>query len=130
MLLVKTRIEPSLIHGIGLFADEAIAKGTIIWRCAPGLDLVFDESIRAALPVVARQDFMKYAYLDRDTGKYVLCFDDARFLNHSDEPNIVDGHDNKDGWGIDIAAREIAAGEELTCNYKDFDADFDWKLRR
>lgn len=32
MLLVKTRLGISSIHGIGLFADELIPKGTVTWR--------------------------------------------------------------------------------------------------
>ena len=32
MLLVKTRLAPSPIAGIGLFADEDIKKGTVTWR--------------------------------------------------------------------------------------------------
>jgi hypothetical protein len=31
MLLVKTYLSASPIHGIGLFAAEPIAKGTVIW---------------------------------------------------------------------------------------------------
>lgn len=30
--------------------------------------------------------------------------------------------------GCNIAARDIEAGEELTCNYKDFDSDASRKL--
>jgi hypothetical protein len=32
MLLVKTTIAPSPIHGIGLFADQFIPQGTRIWE--------------------------------------------------------------------------------------------------
>ena len=39
MLLVKTKIGPSKIAGIGLFADEFIAKGTPVWKFEPGFDL-------------------------------------------------------------------------------------------
>jgi len=40
------------------------------------------------------------------------------FINHSSEPNIV-------YLGNDIvAARDLAAGEELTIDYRTLDADF------
>lgn len=39
MLLIKTKIGPSKINGIGLFADEFIPKGTSVWRFMPSLDL-------------------------------------------------------------------------------------------
>ena len=32
MLLVKTTLRPSEVHGLGLFADEFIPKGIAIWR--------------------------------------------------------------------------------------------------
>lgn len=39
MLLIPATPRPSTIHGIGLFADAPIPKGTVIWRFSPGLDL-------------------------------------------------------------------------------------------
>ena len=41
MLYVKTKIGQSKIHGMGLFADQFIKKGTIIWKFTPGFDLKF-----------------------------------------------------------------------------------------
>lgn len=39
MLLVKTKIGPSKIHGIELFAAEFIKRGTPTWQFTPGFDL-------------------------------------------------------------------------------------------
>ena len=39
MLFVKTRLGESLLHGIGLFADEFIARHTVLWKFTPGFDL-------------------------------------------------------------------------------------------
>ena len=51
---------------------------------------------------------------------------DARYFNHSEEPNTVD----LDGpEGPTVAARDIQPGEELTCDYRLFDADVLVKLR-
>jgi SET domain-containing protein len=52
-------------------------------------------------------------------GITVLEFDNGRFMNHSDAPN-TDFTDPDTGWAI----RDIAAGEEITCNYRDFDPSF------
>ena len=51
-----------------------------------------------------------------------LCGDHAKHMNHSDDPNLLDLETN-------VAARDIAAGEELTCNYYIFDLDASRKLR-
>jgi SET domain-containing protein len=124
MLLVKTKIAPSNINGIGLFADEFIPKGTVTWRSISPFDLKVDAAEIEKLAPPARELFMKYSYLSRWSGKYVLCFDDARFLNHSDNPNFIGGSYDGDGEEtVDIAARDIYPGEEITCDYRTFDID-------
>ena len=128
MLLVKTKIGPSKISGIGLFANQFIPKGTPTWKFQSGFDLKIDKSELANLSEPAKEQFLKYAYLNPKTNKYILCFDDARFFNHSDNPNCIDTEFPDDTEGIDVAVRDIQEGEELTCNYKEFDADFDYKM--
>ncbi len=129
MLLVKTKIGPSKINGIGLFADQFIPKGTRVWKFQPGFDLKIDKSDLAKLSEPAKAIFLKYAYLNPATKKYILCFDDARFFNHSENANCLDfGSTDDEEEGDDIAARDIQKGEELTCNYKKFDADFNYKM--
>jgi len=127
MLLVKTRIGASAIHGTGLFANEFIPKGTTIWEFTPGFDLYVKAADIGRLPAAAQAQMLKYCYRDRETGQYVLCADDARFLNHSDQPNTVDMPGPE---GCTIATRDIPIGEELTCDYQTFDADFREKLLR
>jgi len=128
MLLVKTKIGLSKIRGFGLFANQFIPKETPVWKFQPGFDLVVSKSELAVLPEVAKEYFLKYAYLNPKTDKYVLCFDNGRFFNHSDNPNCINAESPDDVEGIDVAAVDIQEGEELTCNYKEFDADFDYKM--
>jgi SET domain-containing protein len=120
MLLVKTYLDRSAIHGIGLFAAERIAKGTVVWRLSPEIDFLVAAETIAALHPASREQIEKYTYLDRVLGEYVLCGDDARFFNHSDTPNCLDYPDER--GGTTVAARDIERGEELTCDYATFDA--------
>lgn len=122
MLLVKTYLDRSNIHGVGLFAAERIAKGTVLWRLNPLIDTQLTEAQIASLNAAAREQIEKYTYKDRVLGTYVLCGDDARFFNHTENPNCIDIPD--DDGGATVAARDIEAGEELTCNYASFDANF------
>ena len=122
MLLVKTYLEKSPIHGIGLFAAEPISEGTVVWRLDPRIDTLLDAAAIASLAPPARAQIEKYTYLDPVLLRYVLCGDDARFFNHSDQPNCRDVPD-QDG-GFTVAARAIAAGEELTCNYAEIDVQY------
>lgn len=126
MLLVKTKIGQSKIHGIGLFSDQFIPKGTLVQKFISGFDLVIPKSKIKKLSIPAKRQFLNYAYRHKKTGQFILCFDDARFLNHSDSPNLISNNASEE---IDIAARNIRKGEELTCNYKAFDADFKYKLK-
>ena len=120
MLLVPTRLAQSAIHGFGVFAAAPIEKGAPVWRFAPGLDMQFDPRIVDTLPPHVQTFFAHYGYLDRNVGRIILCFDDARFVNHSDMPNVATDY-AQDAYGIDVALRDIAAGEELTMDYANFE---------
>lgn len=129
MLLVKTKIGPSKINGIGLFADQFIPQGTPVWKFQEGFDLEISETDLASLSAPARKQFLKYSYKNIETGKYILCFDDARFFNHANQPNCTEVLSTKEiDEPVDIAACDIQIGEELTCDYKTFDGDFNNKI--
>jgi len=72
------------------------------------------------LPEHVRAFFSHYGYLDRNVKRIILCFDDARFVNHSDTPNVATDY-AQDAYGLDAALRDIAAGEELTMDYGGFE---------
>lgn len=119
MLLVKTSLRPSPIHGFGLFADEFIPRGTVVWRFVPGFDARLSREAVDALHPVARAFWEHYGYLSEVSGEHVMCLDDARFYNHSDDPN-TDGIelDDTDGEGGDVATRDIHPGDEITYDYR------------
>lgn len=128
MMLVRTSVGPSSIDGIGLFAAAFIPKGTKIWQFNPALDIVISEARLAASDPVTRDFVLTYAYLSKRSGHYVLCADNARFFNHSTRPNTVGISDSVDIETVDIAIRDIEAGEELTTNYFEFDLAVESKL--
>src|SRR5947199_5700232 len=120
MLLIPTRLAPSSIHGFGVFAVAPIAKGTPVWRFAKGLDMEFAPDIVPTLPAHVQEFFAHYGYLDRNRQRIILCFDNARFVNHSDTPNVAADY-TQDPHGLDVALRDIAADEEITMNYEDLE---------
>ncbi len=126
--MVSTRLNQSPIHGTGVFAAEPIKKGQVVWRFDPRIDLQISENEFRSFPSVF-QDYLKtYAYTVMMDGerKLILCADHAKHVNHSDNPNLLDTLDSTQ----DVAARDIEAGEELTCNYFDFDLEAAAKLGR
>lgn len=116
MLLVKTKIGPSSIHGTGLFADEFIPKGTIIWRFDERVDRLIDREAVETLPEPAKSHIYRYCGL-LENGKYLQTGDNDRYINHSDAPNTVSRPFLEDL----TAARDIQAGEEITEDYRVFD---------
>lgn len=131
MLMVKTRIAQSPVHGIGLYAAQFIPKGTVTWRFMPGLDLIVPEDVLLQLSEPARIQFLNYCYVDKFTKNFILCFDDERFINHStDNYNIIQSHIDNEIEGVELAARDIQEGEELICNYEEFDFDAHRKLNK
>lgn len=122
MLLVKTTLKESKTGGIGLFAAQFIAKSTMTFKFVPELDTAYDDADVALMSEAAREKFWNYAYRDPQLkGKqYVLCFDDARFINHSSTPNIASDHILQ----VDIALRDIQEGEELLCDYEHYEPDY------
>ncbi len=121
MLLVNTYVGASAIEGVGVFAAEPIAKGARIWKLEPEFDrLIPMERYEAAEPFL--KTFLdRYSYPSPDyPGHVVYEVDNGRFMNHSDDPNT----DFSQPGGA-VALRDIAAGEEITCNYADFYPDFE-----
>lgn len=125
MLIVKTQLRYSPIHGLGCFAAEDIKKGQTVWRFDEGIDLVFKEEDLKKFPPSFAEFLKMYAYspLAEKEKVYVLCADNARHMNHDDNPNLDETPD-----GLNVANRDIKAGEELTCNYNQFDKEASSKL--
>jgi len=120
MFVIKTRVAPSSIHGLGVFACEDIAAGAEVWRFSPPFDIVVPEAALADLPIAVRLHLDMYAYRSVDLGgQLVLSGDNAKYLNHSDDPSTEELPLRS------IARRRIAEGEEITCDYGAFCADWE-----
>lgn len=121
MLLIKTYLSKSNIQGIGLFADQDISKGTVIWKYNSVIDIAISDDSLKSLSDASLSQINKYSYIDKLTGLRILCGDDARFFNHSEDPNCNDTLDMY--GGVTFAIRDIKQHEELTCDYNLFCSD-------
>jgi SET domain-containing protein len=121
MFNFRTYIKPSNIHGLGVFAAEFIPNGSVIWQLST-LDRKINEQSLQLLPENAKEYIKNYAYFSK--GYYILCFDNAKYTNHSIEPNMK-GINHK----FCLATRNIYIGEEITENYYLFDEMAANKLR-
>lgn len=127
MMLIPTRAGPSDIHGLGLFSLEYVRRGTPIWRFLPGFDQEFSPEQFAALPPQAREHVRWFSFVSKSDGHLILSGDHACFINHSAHPNTGALPDTPPPVTT-VALRDIAAGEEITCDYHSFDADAPRKL--
>lgn len=116
MFRVPTYVAPSPIAGVGVYTSVSIPAGTLIWDFTEGVDLRLDPAVVAAVPEPLGSRIRTYCYEEPD-GTLVLCGDNAKFMNHSFEPNCDDR-----GF-YTVALRDIEVGEELTCDYRAFDAE-------
>jgi uncharacterized protein len=116
MLLIRAKVKKSKIQGVGLFAAQFVSKGTKTWKLNPKVDLVITASEYKKLPKIFRKNIDDHIYQCKFTKKWIFCTDDARFMNHSSNPNI------KTVRGMyDVSLRDINEGEELTVDYDVFE---------
>ena len=120
--MVKMRIAPSPIHGVGIFATRKILQGEKLYaanfpqpfRIPMGsMDKLFPE-VKALILERWPQIVNGSAFMWPDTNHQAYC-------NHSDNPNY--------DANLDIAIRDIDVGEEITENYKlipGHDVVFSW----
>jgi SET domain-containing protein len=116
MLLVKTYLDKSKVHGLGVFAGQSIRKGAKIWLFVYGFDRFYTRKRLAKLPKQARDYINLHGY---QWGKEILLsMDYDTFMNHSENPNTVFQN------GFVIARNNIRKGEEITNDYRAFEAAF------
>ena len=121
MLLISTYVAASDIEGVGVFAAAPIKKGSLIWQLNTDFDRLIPVETYDAMPPYMKELIDRYAYPSPDKPGYLVYeVDNGRFMNHSDEPNT-----DFSAHGGGTATRDIAAGEELTCNYHEFYEGFE-----
>lgn len=121
MMLVKTKVKESKIHGLGLFADQFIPKGTEIWRFTPGFDQRFTREQILAFPEVLQIYIYKYSWRSKKSKLYCFSSDDGKFFNHSDEPNVLSEYRDNEEEVVTVAVKDIQVGEEILDNYNSFE---------
>ncbi len=121
MLRVRTKVKSSPVHGLGLFADQFIPKGTITWEYDSTFDVGFSEEDVNGLDGLPKGFLMFYCYLDKDLKRFILCADNQRYINHTSDralENITSTPRQ------DVAERDIQPGEEMLCDYHKFDDEY------
>ena len=123
MLHPHTKLELIDEHiGYGVVATRRIPAGTITWALDP-LDQIIPPSRTDGLPAHLWKVLEHYAYLNQN-GEYILCWDFARFMNHSCDPSAL-----APGVDVEIAVRDIEPGEQITGDYGAYNLERDLACR-
>lgn len=122
MLQILSFVAQSDIHGLGVFANQDIKKGQIIWRFEPPFDRTFSKIEFLAhlerLPSRSQLHIVKMTYLREN--KIYLLQDHSTYINHSEYTPNVELIDTQ----TEVAVRDIGRGEELLENYSvNYDKD-------
>jgi uncharacterized protein len=115
MLMVDTELRPSAIHGTGVFLLEPVRAGQLIWRFDSRIDRVFSDDELDEMPESLQLFLRTYSTFHADLKLWVLCGDNGRHFNHSEAPNT---RSMGIAFGDDVAAADMAAGTELTSDYR------------
>jgi uncharacterized protein len=105
----EVRFVSSLI-GNGVFATQLIPRGTITW-VHDKLDRAFDESTVRSFEPAYQEVLERYSFRN-NSGKWIFCWDNTRYINHSFRANTL-----PTPYGCEIAVRDIQAGEQVTNDY-------------
>lgn len=108
---VKTRLGPSPIHGVGVFALRDIFKGQKLYaEDFPKLYTLPYSQFTKLFPEVSQYILIKFPTIAVGSK---FAYPDTRiqaYMNHSDDPNY--------GNESDMALKDIKQGEEITEDYR------------
>jgi len=124
--LVEVRSSP--IHGWGLFARCAIPKGVAWWQASLDNVILLNQMQLETLMTSQLNPAMEslltltriYGYYSASLDRIIVCLDNARYVNHSFDPNSGAPPDGNPLCSM--ALRDIQADEEITENYAHYDS--------
>jgi len=116
----KTEVRASPIHGQGLFARRAIARGEIV--AAKGGHVLTTEAWAALEPALGPADIQISEDLFVAPATQAERDGSMLYTNHSCDPNLA-----IQGQIVLVAMRDIAPGEELTIDWATTD-DLDYAM--
>ena len=96
--------------GYGIVATKLIPEGTITW-VQDELDQVYTPMQVGEMKAFTQEMIDKFTFRN-NKGNYVLCWDTAKYVNHSFNSNCL-----STAYDFEIAIRDIQPGEELTDDY-------------
>jgi SET domain-containing protein len=127
MIHIAYTLKSSDLHGVGLFADEDIKQGQLIYTASPLLDLNITQEQFDNLDQKEKDEILWWGFFDRPSQMWHVDFDVSKFINHSDNATVTQD-DSHEGAYL-VAVHDVQPGEELTQNYLEFETAEDLERR-
>ena len=74
MFIVRTSMRPSVIQGLGCFAEEPLKKGQVVWQYDPRIDIRILMSELPSFPPVVQEHLLTYTYVELVDGQEVMVY--------------------------------------------------------
>ena len=127
MIHIKYTLDKSDKHGIGLFANQDIKKGELVYTASPILDMNITQEQFDSLDEREKKEVLWWGFFDEPSQMWHVDFDVSKFVNHSYDASLTQDPDRDEAYLV--ATRDIAVGEELTQNYLEFESQEDLERR-
>lgn len=127
MIHISYKLLASELHGVGLFANEDIKSGQLIYTASPLLDLNIPQDQFNGLDQREKDEILWWGFFDQPSQMWHVDFDVSKFINHSYDATVTQDQSHDEAYLI--ASRDIRSGEELTQNYLEFESEEDLRHR-
>lgn len=127
VILIKYKLERSMMHGIGLFTDEDLRKGQLVYVASPKLDVDISQEEFNTLDEKEKAEVRYWGFRIEESNTWHVDFDVTRFVNHSFSPTLTQDPSHQDAYLI--TTRDVKKGEELTQDYLEFESEKDLMAR-
>lgn len=127
MIHIKYKLDKSDKHGIGLFADEDLKEGQLVYAASPLLDVNITQEQFDSLSDREKEEFQWWGFFDEPSQRWHVDFDVSKFINHSEEGTVTQDKNHEEAYLV--TTRDVKSGEELTQNYLEFESEEDLKRR-
>jgi hypothetical protein len=127
MLHIQYKLDRSKKHGIGLFTNEDLEKGQLVYSASPTLDVNITQEQFDSLSEKERDEVRWWGFFDAPSQKWHVDFDVSKFINHSSGATLTQDVNHTDAHLV--TTRKVRHGEELTQNYLEFEDEKSLKAR-
>jgi hypothetical protein len=127
MMHIQYKLDRSKKHGIGLFTNEDLQQGQLVYTASPMLDVDITQAQFVSLNEREREEIRWWGFFDTPTQKWHVDFDVSKFINHATDATVTQDPNHANAYLV--TTRDVKRGEELTQDYLEFEDEKSLKAR-